>query len=56
MFFGGDDEIRSLAINVVAKLTNINDIKGLKGKGFSLREIELITNLSKSKLHRDLKE
>ena len=49
------DYLRRLYITV-SKETPPYDYKTLQDKGFSLREIEILTGVSKSQLSRELKE
>ncbi|WP_391591525.1 hypothetical protein [[Mycoplasma] cavipharyngis] len=50
----GYDYIKRLYTNV--SKDNIKDLKTLQNQGFTIREIEIITGVSKSKVSRDLKE
>ncbi|UUD36405.1 ATP-binding protein [Mycoplasmopsis citelli] len=50
----GDDYFRR--IYKIACNEDINDLKTLQKQGFTLREIEILTGVSKSKASRDLKE
>ena len=42
-------------MNAIGKNINEIDIKNLQNNGFTVREIEMITGVSKSKVSRDLK-
>ncbi|UYI78103.1 MAG: AAA family ATPase [Fusobacterium varium] len=48
------DYLKRLLNNVTKK--NINDLKELQEKGFTVREIEILTGISKSQVSRELKE